>query len=363
MTATPLVPLADIPIAPLIAALPKADLHLHQEERPRLDRIVARRQGREPYDWRQSVQRLLTEVPPGIARLGQMATPDASLPLEGIAGDDPEDIIAKIADLLEEGAADGAVLIEVRVGPAGGGGFLQPDFMALFREAERRVQASYPHLRAEAISFLMVSDNAAQRDLWERCLEGSLRAARAGLRGVDFRVDPYHTEADPALWATACQWAARAADAGLGVTVHVAEFSTANLAAALLLPGLSRLGHAVYAAADPRLLDAVARSGVTVEFSVSCNVVLGAVPSYEAHPLRRFVEHGIPVTLNTDDPVRICTTIGREYAIAASLGFTAAELLTFTRNAVRASFTTPARRAALLADLDAWALEHLTADR
>ncbi len=38
-------PLAEVPVSPWIAALSKADLHLHQEERPRLDRVVARRLG------------------------------------------------------------------------------------------------------------------------------------------------------------------------------------------------------------------------------------------------------------------------------------------------------------------------------
>jgi len=50
--------------------------------------------------------------------------------------------------LLLEGAADGALLIEITFGPAT---ILQPDFMALFREAERRVQAQFPKLRAEAL--------------------------------------------------------------------------------------------------------------------------------------------------------------------------------------------------------------------
>ena len=59
------------------------------------------------------------------------------------------------------------------------------------------------------------------------------------------------------------------------------------------------------------------------------------------------------MTLSTDDPVRVATTIGREYAIAAALGFGADDLLGFTRNAVRASFAPSARREALLAALDA----------
>jgi adenosine deaminase len=54
------------------------------------------------------------------------------------------------------------------------------------------------------------------------------------------------------------------------------------------------------------------------------------------------------VTLNTDLPVHVCTTIGREYAIAAALGFSPNDLLGFTRNAIGAAFTTSERRAALL---------------
>ena len=133
--------------------------------------------------------------------------------------------------------------------------------------------------------------------------------------------------------------------------MHAGEVSTANIAAALKVPGLTRLGHAVYAAQDPCLLELVAASGVTVECCLSCNVVMGAVASYEEHPIRRFIQHGIPVALCTDDPVQVCTTIGREYAIAHLLGFSAAELLDITRTAIQASFTPEERRAALLTGL------------
>jgi adenosine deaminase len=91
--------------------------------------------------------------------------------------------------------------------------------------------------------------------------------------------------------------------------------------------------------------------------------VLGAAPSYEAHPIRRFVEAGIPVTLNTDLPVHCATTIGREYAVAATLGMSPDDLLAFTRNAIRASFTSVERRAALMADMDAWETERFADER
>ena len=258
-----------------------------------------------------------------------------------------------MVDALCEAAADGAVLAEVRFGTAGLA-LIRPDFMALFREAERQVQAEYPRFRAEAIGYLSLEDDPARLHRAERQFEACLHLAREGLAGLDFMVAPYETEADPALWAIAYRWAARAAGEGLGITVHAGEFSAANLRAALGVPGLRRLGHAAYAATDPWLLERLARRGAAVECCLSSNVVLGAVPSYEAHPIRQFVAAGVPVTLNTDDPVRIWTTIGREYAIAAALGFSRRDLLAFTRNAIQASFTTAARRSALLDEVQQW---------
>lgn len=138
------------------------------------------------------------------------------------------------------------------------------------------------------------------------------------------------------------------------MTVHAGEFSAANLEAALGVPGLRRLGHGVHAAAHPRLLERLVERGVTVECSLACNVVLGAAPSYEAHPIRRFIEHGILVTLNTVLPVHLGTTIGREYAIASALGYSPVELTEFARNAIRASFASAKRRSALLTNLQPW---------
>ena len=247
---------------------------------------------------------------------------------------------------LEAEAADGAVLVEVRFGREE---VLRRGFMELFREAERRVRSRHPSVCAEAIVILMPWQTP---ELLTRVLDASVRAARDGLAGIDLLYHPYDAEAE---WEPMYRAAERAADAGLGITAHAAEFSTANCAAALQVPHLGRIGHGVYAARDPRLLDLLAQSGVTVECSLTCNVVLGAVPSYEEHPIHQFVKSGIPVALCSDIPVQIATTIGREYALAHSLGFSLTDLLSFTANAVRASFTPPARKAAL-ATLDGRAI-------
>jgi adenosine deaminase len=339
MTRPPTTTLREAPDDPMVMALPKADLHVHQEWSPRLDRVLARQEGRAPYDWRSWVRGLMTEVDPGMPRLARLAK---VFPASREADAAPENFVARVEDLLEEAACDGAVLVEARFGNET---VLRPGFMALFREAERRVRSRHPQLRAEALVTLLLW---YEPERLERMLEACVQAAREGLAGIDLLYEPYDTEAD---WDAAYRLAERATDAGLGITAHAGEFSPANIAAALRVPGLTRLGHAVYGAYDPWLLDRLAARGVTVECCLTCNVVLGAVPSYAEHPLRRFVEARVPVALGTDNPVQTCTTIGREYAVAASLGCTPAELLEFTRNAIRASFAPAERRAALLAEL------------
>jgi adenosine deaminase len=332
----------ELEIDPWLATLPKADLHVHQEQSPRIDRVLARVQGRPTYDWRGWAERLMAENAPGAARLQYIGV---VLPntLDADAAD--AIFVARVADLLEEAAADGAVLVEARFGNAT---ILRPNFMELFCEAEHQVQQRYPQLRAEAIATLLLWLDPEQI---ERIVAGCIHAANEGLRGIDLLYQPYDTEAD---WTAAYRIAERAAAAGLGVTAHAGEISTANIAAALRTPGLTRIGHATHAAADPGLLELLAQSGATVECSLTCNVLLGAAASYDEHPIRRFVEYGIPVALCTDNPVQVSTTIGREYAIAHTLGFTLAELLGMTRNAVQAAFTTSTRRQVLLQELDEW---------
>jgi len=63
-----------------------------------------------------------------------------------------------VADILAQAAADGAIYVEVRFGADRL--MALPDFVGLFREAEERVQARHPRLRAEAIGYVEVWDDA-----------------------------------------------------------------------------------------------------------------------------------------------------------------------------------------------------------
>src|SRR5207237_8990311 len=98
---------------PLVKALPKADLHLHQEVTARLDRLaaqgVAQRKERSagaeqavspegnergpqrvPFDWRDWARSVIAGTPPGMARLEGIYEPDAMLDLNGLSDTDAE---------------------------------------------------------------------------------------------------------------------------------------------------------------------------------------------------------------------------------------------------------------------------------
>ena len=337
-----LAPLTDVEIAPAIAALPKADIHVHAESGARLEQVIAQRTGRRGTDWRAKARALMRHLPPGIARL-ETWSPDLPFPRSWVdeVERDPEYLEARIRRVLAEAAADGALLVEVMFGALH---LLRDDFLDRFAASLAAVRHNFPQFHAVP---LVVATTTAEwaATLLPRCLA----AARRGLAGLNILPAPYDQPAD---WSVVHGWAERARDAGLGIAAHAGEFGALHLAEALEVPGLTRIGHAVGAGSDPRLLDRIAARGVTIECALSSNVVLGAVASYERHPLRRFVERGIPVAICTDDPVRACTTIGREYAIAAKLGFSPAELRGFTRAAVRASFCDPAERYRLLPLVD-----------
>jgi adenosine deaminase len=130
-----------------------------------------------------------------------------------------------------------------------------------------------------------------------------------------------------------------AAAAGLGCTVHAGEWAGAHsVRAALGLP-VTRIGHGVRAIEEPELVDELARRGIVLECCPTSNVVLGAFPSYEDHPLPRLRDAGVRVTLGSDDPPYFGASIGGEYAICAeSYGWGDGDLREITRTALEAAF-------------------------
>ena len=142
-------------------------------------------------------------------------------------------------------------------------------------------------------------------------------------------------------------------EAGLGITIHAGELCGAfSVADALDLVKPSRIGHGVRAIEDADLVKRLADLGTVLEVCPGSNIALKVFPDYASHPLRRFTDAGVRVTLNSDDPPFFHTSLAQEYETASKvLDFSDAEIDAMTRTAIEAAFVDETTRQALLSRL------------
>jgi adenosine deaminase len=138
-------------------------------------------------------------------------------------------------------------------------------------------------------------------------------------------------------------------DKGFGCTVHAGEvLGPESVWAAINDLPVTRIGHGVRSAEDPRLMAELARRGTILEVCPGSNIALGVYPDRAAHPLHRLIAAGVRVTLNSDDPPFFHTTLGAEYDQA---GLEEVALRTITHTAIAASFADEGTKQRLLREI------------
>lgn len=133
---------------------------------------------------------------------------------------------------------------------------------------------------------------------------------------------------------------AYARDHGLRLTAHAGETAgPESMWSALRTLNAERLGHGVAADGDPDLVRHLAEHRIPVDLCPTSNVKTGAVARIADHPLRRFFDAGMLVSLATDDPAMFGCDLTGEYLLAhRQFHFTAEELAQLARNSFEASF-------------------------
>jgi len=135
-------------------------------------------------------------------------------------------------------------------------------------------------------------------------------------------------------------------EAGLACTVHAGEVAGPESVMQALdgLP-VSRIGHGVSSAEDPKLIERLVAKGIVLEVCPGSNLALGIYDSPESHPLNRLRAAGVKVTLGSDDPPFFRTTIGAEYERARrDFGLSEEDLLAITATAIDAAFVDDATK-------------------
>ena len=141
----------------------------------------------------------------------------------------------------------------------------------------------------------------------------------------------------------------------LQLTCHAGEAAgPPSIEAALFDCNATRIGHGVRSEEEPALLDYIRDTGITLEMCPTSNEQTHAVRAYERHPLKRYLDSGVRVTINTDSRLISGVTLTQEYTRAVNeLGLDIPDLCRCVMNACEASFLPFAERADLIANVRA----------
>jgi adenosine deaminase len=144
-----------------------------------------------------------------------------------------------------------------------------------------------------------------------------------------------------------------ARDAGWNITVHAGEADGPHsIRQAIDELGATRIGHSVAAREEPHLMDFMANNNISIECCLTSNFQTGACTNIADHPIKTFMERGIVVTLNTDDPGVSGIEIADEYKLAREVvGLSAEQLAQIQLNGVEVAFAADSVKRELLSQL------------
>lgn len=260
----------------------------------------------------------------------------------------PEAIERAAYEMVEDAAADGVRLLEVRYCPelSTRGGLSVDEAIAAEWRGLARGERDFGVRTAIINCSLRHYDPAVSLRLAERSVacrdHGVVAFDLAG--GEHGRPAGAHRAAFDAALA-----------GGLGITVHAGEAAGAeSVADAVRTCHANRIGHGTRLFEDALLQDYVRDRRILVEVNLTSNLQTGAVARLADHPVRRYFDAGLNVTLCTDSWLMSGTTLSREYGLAQrELGFSRVEIDRMILNGFASSFLPWPDRESLLAQVGA----------
>jgi len=330
---------ADRPPNAFIRQLPKAELHLHLEGAVEPATLLELRQRHGERTSLAETEQLYsyTDFPSFL-----MSFKDVSAHLRG--PDDYEFITYRLMQRLkEENVLHAEVYVAVGVCL-----FRKQDFAAIFEGLERgRARGA----RDFGVSLLWIFDATRHFGVEEaqKVFELAVRYQDRHVIGIGIGGD--EQKAPPELFRSVYGYAE---DNGLRLTAHAGETGPPESVWGALNLHVERIGHGLTAAQDPDLIEELAQRQIPVELCITSNLRTGVCKAVAEHPTKNYFDHGVMITLNTDDPALFGTTLSREYQLAQeTFGFTDEHLRELARNSFEASFLPAEKKLELLSLFDA----------
>jgi adenosine deaminase len=219
-------------------------------------------------------------------------------------------------EICEDAYLDGVRALELRINPIihRRAGLTSRQVLNSVRAGMKDSLVQYPDLELGITVIAIRGHGGNMAKILLREVVGELAAYHQSPGVVGFDIAGAERPFPPVLFKEAY---ALAAQMGLRLTAHAGEDSgPQNVWSAVDDLGVERVGHGTSAVQDKELMRRLAADRVTLEVCISSNLQTGAVERIDDHPIRRFLEAGIPVTLATDNPTVSATTLTAEYLLA-----------------------------------------------
>lgn len=147
---------------------------------------------------------------------------------------------------------------------------------------------------------------------------------------------------------------ARCRELGLRLVAHAGEEGPPEyIVNALDILHVERIDHGVRCVEDPELVKRLAREGMALTVCPLSNIKLCVFDDMAQHNLKTLLDAGLKVTINSDDPAYFGGYVNQNYlATFAALPLGAADAYTLARNSLEASFVSADTKAGWVKQLD-----------
>ena len=120
-----------------------------------------------------------------------------------------------------------------------------------------------------------------------------------------------------------------------------------------------RIDHGNRSLDDEALVARLAKARIPLTLCPLSNLRLCVIDDLSHCPIRRMLEKGLLVTVNSDDPAYFGGYVNENYlALRNAIGLTRQELITLARNSFVASFLDSQQKAAMMNELNSYAAAH-----
>ena len=225
--------------------------------------------------------------------------------------------------------------------------FSPPDFRRSRLVPQRVVEAIRKGLGdVPSIEVALIADLVRDRgsDHASELLDRIAEVRQQGVIGIG--IGGWEQEFPPEMFGAVYE---RARNLDFFTTAHAGEFAgPSSVWGAIRVLRVNRIGHATRAIEEPELMQHLADHRIPLELCPYSNVRTGIINSVREHPIRQYFDLGIPISVNTDDPLFFGNSLVDELvALQRFHRFTRGDIKRLVLSSIESSWLTPDKKAHL----------------